>query len=408
MSTHFRQSIPFKLALSFCLLIAFACGNAQETPQEEIPKPELKKEPVLAINQTESYLKLLEGKKVALVANHTSVLGGQHLVDTLLKLNIDIQKVFSPEHGFRGNADAGEQIQDQVDEKTGLELISLYGKNKKPKAEQLKGLDLILFDIQDVGARFYTYISTLHYVMEAAAENNISLFVLDRPNPNGNYVDGPVLEKGFTSFVGMHQVPVVHGMTIGEYAQMINGEGWLKNGVKCDLSIISCLNYTHDTKYDLPIPPSPNLPNANSIYWYPSLCFFEGTAISVGRGTEKPFQHIGHPDLKFYSYVFRPKAMEGAKNPKYLGQDCYGRLMPETGPKEQLDLQFLIEFYEQFPKKSAYFNSFFKLLAGTDQLQKQIESGMSEAEIRKSWEQDLKQFKEIRKKYLLYPDFSEQ
>ena len=270
------------------------------------------------------YIQDLENKKVAVVGNQSSLVNGVHLVDTLISLNIDVVKVFSPEHGFRGKADAGEKVKSGIDSKTGLSIISLYGSNKKPKAEQLKGVDVVLFDIQDVGARFYTYISTLHYVMEACAENNIKLIVLDRPNPNGHYVDGQVLNPKYKSFVGMHQVPVVHGMTIGEYAQMINGENWLKNEIKCDLKVVNVKGWDHTQFYKLPIKPSPNLPNMLSIYLYPSLCFFEGTVVSVGRGTSFPFQVVGHPKFGEATFNFTPKPTSGAKHTKLENEKCFG------------------------------------------------------------------------------------
>lgn len=361
--------------------------------------------------QTSLYFSELEGKKIALVANQSSMINNTHLVDTLIRSGIDLKKIFVPEHGFRGKEDAGAQIKDGKDEKTGLPLLSLHGSNKKPKAEQLKDIDLIIFDLQDVGVRFYTYISTLHYVMEAAAENNIKVMVLDRPNPNGHYVDGPVLINNFTSFVGMHPVPVVYGMTIGEYAQMINGEEWLKGKVKSKLQVIPCQNYDHNKFYKLPIAPSPNLPNMSAIYLYPSLCFFEGTKISVGRGTNLPFQCFGHPDLKAGSFKFVPKPNEGASKPKLQGQECYGFDLSTFGwqymrEQKKLYLFWLIASYELIGEKDFFRNDgFFNLLAGTDVLKKNIVSGKSEKEIRASWQQELQKFKEIRRKYLIYEDF---
>ena len=377
----------------------------KETPEKEIAKP-IK----VGAGHVEEYIPFLKGKKVGIVANHTSMINQTHLVDSLLRLGVDIVKVFSPEHGFRGNADAGEHVQSGIDEKTGLPLVSLYGKNKKPLPEQMKGVDVIVFDIQDVGARFYTYISTMHYVMEACAENNAEFMVLDRPNPNGHYVDGPVLEKDFQSFVGMHPVPIVHGMTVGEYAQMINGEGWLKGGVKCNLKVIKVKNYTHLSKYQLPIKPSPNLPNASSIYLYPSLCLFEGTPISVGRGTDKPFQMLGHPDLNSDRYSFTPQSMKGATEPKLKGEKCKGYDLSTYGTiymkdAKKINLFWLISIYKEYPDKNNFFNSSFNRLAGNAQLQEQIISGKTEEEIHQSWEKGLRVFKLIRKKYLLYPDF---
>jgi uncharacterized protein YbbC (DUF1343 family) len=358
----------------------------------------------------DSYLKELTGKKVGIVANHTSMIKNTHLVDSLLKLKINVARVFSPEHGFRGTADAGEKVNSNIDEKTGLSIISLYGKNKKPTREQIKDLDVIIFDIQDVGVRFYTYISTMHYVMEACAENNKKLIILDRPNPNGHYVDGPILENKYKSFVGVHPVPIVHGMTIGEFAQMINGEGWLKNNIKCDISIIKTKNYNHSTFYQLPVKPSPNLPNMSSIYLYPSLCLFEGTPISIGRGTDLPFQIIGHPKMKSDKYMFTPKSRSGAKSPKLEGVTCNGYNLSNFGTeymkgKRSINLFWLIEIYNNFPEKSGFFNEMFNLLAGTDQLKQQIKAGKSEEQILSSWKEGIIQFKKIRKKYLLYSDF---
>ena len=337
--------------------------------------------------RTAVYLKLLKGKQVAVVANQTSVLEKKarssskraftHVVDSLLSLQIHIKKVFAPEHGFRGKADAGEIIRDGFDTKTGLPIVSLYGENKKPSAGHLKGIDVVVFDIQDVGARFYTYISSLHYVMEACAELNIPVLILDRPNPNAHYIDGPILKMKHSSFVGMHKVPIVYGMTIGEYGQMINGENWLKNGVKCDLTVIPIENYTHQTFYSLPIKPSPNLPNDISINLYPSLCFFEGTSVSVGRGTAMQFQVYGSPFLTKNAFSFKPQANEGAKYPKYKNKICFGEDLRTAERLNKLDLSFLIKAYEQNSSK-AFFNSFFTKLAGTEKLQQQVENGLSE------------------------------
>ncbi|QXP68249.1 exo-beta-N-acetylmuramidase NamZ domain-containing protein [Polaribacter sp. AHE13PA] len=368
---------------------------------------------------THLYLSLLKGKNVAIVANQTSVLSviqraevapnvmgskkvTHHLVDYLHNYNgINVKKVFAPEHGFRGKADAGEVVKDGFDTKTGLPIISLYGKNKKPSAAQLKGIDVVVFDIQDVGARFYTYISSLHYVMEACAEQRIQVILLDRPNPNAYYIDGPVLELEHTSFVGMHKVPVVYGMTIGEYGKMINGEKWLKNGIKCDLTVIPVDNYNHQTEYSLPIKPSPNLPNDKSINLYASLCFFEGTNVSAGRGTEMQFQIYGSPYLAKSDFTFTPQANEGAKYPKYKNTLCYGENLQEAEKLNKLDLSFLLEAYKQ-NSSNEFFNNFFTKLAGTKKLQQQIEKGISETDIRKTWEKDLDAFKEVRSKYLIY------
>lgn len=360
-------------------------------------------------NDFDSYINSLKDKNVGVIANQGSIVFREdgsfvHLVDSLLTHNVRIQKIFSPEHGFRGTADAGEHLKNEVDKKTGLPIISLYGDNKKPTKEQLKDIDILVFDLQDVGVRFYTYISTLHYIMEAAAANDIPLLLLDRPNPNAHYVDGPVLEKAFTSFVGMHSVPVVYGMTIGEYAMMINGENWLGENVKCNLSVIKNLNYTHNSTYELPVKPSPNLPNAQSIMLYPSLCFFEGTDISVGRGTDKQFQIFGSPKLdpQPYSYSFVPQPNEGAKKPLFQGILCNGMNLEKVETLNQINLEWLIEAYQSHPNKDTFFNSFFNTLAGNATLKKQIESGMEMDKIRETWQEDLNKFKKMREKYLLY------
>ena len=356
-----------------------------------------------------AYLPLLYEKSVAVVANQTSLKEKQHLVDFLLENKVNVKKVFSPEHGFRGNASAGEKVKSGIDAKTGLPIVSLYGNNKKPKPEQLQGVEVVLFDLQDVGARFYTYISTMTYVMEACAENKVQMIVLDRPNPNGYYVDGPILKPAFKSFVGLHPVPIVHGMTIGEYAQMVNGEGWLKNGVKCDLQIIRCRNYTHNTEYKLPVKPSPNLPNEWAVALYPSLCLFEGTNVSVGRGTDFPFQQIGAPYFEPGTTSFTPKANQGAKHPKYEGKLCNGYILTEFAQfyvhgLGELYLFWLVEAYKQAPDKTNFFTPFFDKLAGTDMLRKQIEKGMEPHQIREGWQKDLQAFKSMRLKYLLYQD----
>jgi uncharacterized protein YbbC (DUF1343 family) len=342
----------------------------------------------------------LKNKKVGVIGNQSSMIVNTHLVDSLLSLGIDVVKVFSPEHGFRGTADAGAIIEDGIDSKTGIPIISLYGNNKKPTREQLQEIDILVFDIQNVGVRFYTYISTLHYVMEAAAESNIKVIVLDRPNPNGHYVDGPILDTAFQSFVGMHTIPVVHGMTIGEYAKMINGENWIST--KCDLTIIKMENYTHDMSYNLPIKPSPNLPNARSINLYPSLCLFEGTTISIGRGTDYPFQHFGAPYLES-SYSFTPKSGEGSKYPKHEDIVCFGTdLRFQDNYLTTINLNWIIETYKQCPKKEEFFTNFFDKLAGTDKLKKQIIAGKTSKEIKASWEEGLSSFKKLRENYLIY------
>lgn len=351
----------------------------------------------------QSYLPLLKNKTIGIVTNQTGILSDKtHIVDFLLSKNINIKNIFAPEHGFRGTADAGEHIQDGKDSKTGIPIISLYGDNKKPKKTQLDGIDIMLFDIQDVGARFYTYISTLHYIMESCAENNIPLIVLDRPNPNIKIIDGPILEKEHSSFVGMHTIPVLHGMTICEYAQMINGEKWLKNGINCKLTVIPCSNYKREMDYSLPIKPSPNLPNDQAINLYASLCFFEGTNVSVGRGTEKQFQIYGSPYLPKNDFSFVPKPNLGAQNPVYNGVECYGEDLSTTGKVSRLEIKWLIKAYQTTSDKSKFFNPFFTKLAGTKKLQQQIEAGKSETEIRKSWHEDLETFKKMRSKYLIY------
>ncbi len=394
--------------LFFGLLIV-SCGKNNAQIQDNSIKADIVIEsfddkPILVGAESLSYLPKIKGKKIGIVANATSIVyqSNLHLVDYLLREKFDVQKIFAPEHGFRGTADAGEIIKDGKDIKTGLPIISLYGNNKKPKPEQLKGLDVLIFDIQDVGARFYTYISTLHYVMEACAENNIPLLVLDRPNPNGGIIDGPILEPEFHSFVGMHEIPILHGMTIGEYAQMINGEKWLDNGIQCKLTVVPCENYNRNMPYSLPVKPSPNLPNDQSINLYASLCFFEGTNVSVGRGTDMQFQIYGSPYLPKSDFTFTPKPNEGAKDPLYNGKVCYGEDLSNIEKVKQLELKWLIKAYQRTSDKSKFFNSFFTKLAGTQNLQRQIESGLTEDEIRATWQNDLKNFKTKRERYLIY------
>jgi uncharacterized protein YbbC (DUF1343 family) len=385
----------------FSLLCVFSACYSQQTAHKDTQTPA--SSVTVGAARLPSYLPLLQNKKVALVVNQTSVIGNTHLVDTLLTYNVKIQKIFAPEHGFRGTADAGEKINNAKDSRTGLPLLSLYGKDKKPSAEQLADVEVVIFDIQDVGARFYTYISTMHYVMEACAENNKHCIVLDRPNPNGHYVDGMVLQSAHQSFVGMHPIPVVHGLTVGELAKMINGEKWLANAKTCPLTVITCENYTHQTPYSLPIKPSPNLPNDISIALYPSLCFFEGTVVSVGRGTDFPFQVIGYPDYPQKDFSFTPVSKEGAKNPPYLNQLCYGTDYRQNNfEKYNFSLQPLIHYYQTAKNKATFFNDFFTKLAGTKQLRQQIEAGMTEEEIRATWQADLTQYKQMREKYLLY------
>ncbi|MBL0257191.1 MAG: DUF1343 domain-containing protein [Bacteroidetes bacterium] len=359
--------------------------------------------------QLNAYLPLLTGKRIAIVANQTSRINGCHLVDSLKSRGVQIQCVFAPEHGFRGEQGAGEKVKNGVDTKSGIQVISLYGKHLKPTQEDLEGIDLVMFDIQDVGARFYTYISTLQYVMEACAEQNKMLLILDRPNPNGDYVDGPVLDTNFRSFIGMNPIPVVHGMTIGEYAKMLNGEKWLKGKKTCKIQVIPVSNYTHRDLYSLPVAPSPNLPNMAAVYLYPSLCFFEGTKVSVGRGTDFPFQMIGYPGFKGGDTAFRPTSIHGkALDPPYEDSLCEGLNLREfmaSSNKKQLHLGWLIQMYRQYPNKGSFFTPFFEKLSGTEMLRKQIILGESESEIRQSWQKQLDQFKQIRKKYLLYEDF---
>ena len=364
--------------------------------------------------RTSEYFSLLEDKNVAIVANQSSLCNKTHLLDTLISSGISVIKVFCPEHGFRGNEDAGSRIDDAIDPSTGIPIISLYGSSKKPSAKQMQNIDILLFDLQDVGARFYTYISTLHYVMEACAENNIPIIILDRPNPNGHYVDGPVLDTSYSSFIGMHPVPIVHGMSIGEYGLMINGEHWLKNNITCVLQVITCSGWNHNKEYSLPVKPSPNLPNDLSISLYPSICLLEGTVVSVGRGTYKQFQIIGHPAFKDWDeaeYIFTPTPMHGALNPKLEEQTCYGFDFSDSITNfnykpNRLNLDFVIKCYQHFPKNKSFFKSSFSLLSGGNLLQEQIKQGISEKEIRASWEPKLSEYKQIRKKYLLYEYFT--
>lgn len=394
MIKHAKYNINGKVVVSWGLFFLLLVTTSTILAQANI---------ILGAEQLELYTPSLENKKIALVVNHTSLIGHTHLVDTLISKNLSIKKVFAPEHGFRGNADAGAAIASDTDIKTGLPIISLYGKNKKPTKDQLKDIDVVIFDIQDVGTRFYTYISTMHLVMEACAENDIPFIVLDRPNPNGEYIDGPLLDMQNQSFVGMHPIPILHGLTVGELAQMINGEKWLNNELRCDLTVIPMKNYQHDLPYTLKVKPSPNLPNNLSIKLYPSLCLFEGTAISVGRGTDAPFQQIGHPILKDkYSYFFTPKSTSGAKYPLYENQKCYGLLFSDGETEGGFQLKYLIEMYQEMPKNIDFFNNFFIKLAGTDELEKQIKAGFTAEAIRLSWQTDLKKYMEMRNKYVIY------
>ncbi len=379
-------------------------------PDEEVPRdnfsPIEQKRIVLGNERIFLYLDSLRGKRVAILANQSSVIGKTHIVDSLLSLGINVVKVFAPEHGFRGTADAGEKIWSHTDPQTGLPIVSLYGSNKKPRPDQMNDVDIVLFDIQDVGVRFYTYISTLHYIMEACAENKKALIVLDRPNPNAHYIDGPIREEDQTSFIGMHPVPVVYGMTIGEYALMINGEFWLKKDVICKLSVVPCEHYSHKSKYEIPIAPSPNLRTDLAISLYPSLCFFEATTVSVGRGTEQPFEIYGHPNFKKTDFTFVPMPTTGAKDPLYQNKTCYGFDLKSEHRKRMygLNLSWLINAQKQLNDTLAFINqrNFFDRLAGNTLLRKQITEGKSEKEIKESWNQGLSDFKKVRQKYLIY------
>ncbi len=392
------------LNLVFTILLMTACtGTSAQT------RP-VYRDVVTGAERIAEYLPLLENRRVGIVANHTSVVSGTHLVDTLLALGVDIKRIFTPEHGFRGTADAGERISTTKDEKTGLPLVSLYGERLKPGDEDVEGLDIVIFDIQDVGARFYTYISTMHYVMEVCAENEIPFLVLDRPNPNGYYVDGPVLEMEHRSFVGMHPVPVVHGMTVAEYARMINGEGWLEGGAEVDLHYVLCEGYDHNTLYKLPVRPSPNLQSQLAIYLYPSLCFFEGTVMNVGRGTEFPFLVFGHPRLQNATFTYTPVSVEGAANPPHRDELCYGVDLRDFQERFVIDrrelyVEWLLFAYNNMPDDIDFFNNYFTRLAGNRQLQSMIERGAGVSAIMRTWEKDVADFKQVRRKYLLYPDF---
>ena len=404
----------FKNTVLLCVLIGISCGSKSKSEishdYKVLQLSQQESDVMVGANQTALYLPILKGKRIGIVANQTSVIFKKnhefvHLVDSLLTLGTDVKKVFSPEHGFRGTSDAGEEVKDGLDSKTGLPLVSLYGDNKKPKPEQLKDLDIVIFDIQDVGVRFYTYISTLHYLMEACAEAKIPVLILDRPNPNGQYVDGPTLDLKNKSFLGMHPIPLVHGMTIGEYAQMINGEHWLENGIQCPITVIPVKNYTHQSSYSLTIRPSPNLPNDQSIALYPSLGLFEGTNINAGRGTEFQFQRYGAPflDKNMFKFTYTPIENFGAKNPKHKGKLCYGEDLKNEEVGHNVSLKWLIKAYNNSTDKKLVFNAInFTKHAGTDQLQKQIEAGLSEDEIKATWQDDLKRFEKIREKYLIY------
>ena len=410
LATFIKMLLLFMQKFKFFSLMTALCMLAYGSRAQILP----------GAARPEKYLPALQGKSVAVFANQTSVVGNMHLVDLLLSKGINIKKIFSPEHGFRGTADAGEKVNDSIDVKTGIRLVSLYGAKRKPSPEDLQNVDVMVFDIQDVGTRFYTYISSLQEYIEAAIKNNKSLVILDRPDPNGFYVDGPVLDRKFTSFVGMQPVPVVYGMTMGEYAQMLIGEKWIDSSVRGllpknagKIQVIPCANYTHKSKYVLPVKPSPNIPDIQSVYWYPSTCFFEGTVLSEGRGTDKAFQLFGHPSLPKTLTSFTPHSREGAADPKLKDQLCYGWNLSGTPEQvlQQVDnriqLKWLLEAYRLFPDKASFFlkNNYFNKLAGNDLLMQQVKDGKSEADIRKSWQPGLESFKKIRKKYLLYADF---
>jgi uncharacterized protein YbbC (DUF1343 family) len=392
------------LVFGFFLFFVVAC-KAPPTKRQQIAPPvkTVDGQVKTGADQVENFYKTLAGKRVALVVNHTSLIGKTHLADSLKALGANIVKIFGPEHGFRGNAADGELVNDSVDMRTGIALVSLYGKNKKPTQQQLENVDLVVFDIQDVGTRFYTYISTMHYVMEACAEARKKVIILDRPNPNA-FVDGPINEKPFQSFVAMHPIPIAHGLTVGELAQMINGEGWLTNKLQCDIEIIHVKNWKHADDFALPVGPSPNLPNNQAIKLYPSICLFEGTVISLGRGTPFPFQVLGNPELKNMPFTFTPVTIKGvAVKPPHENKVCYGIDLRAEKPERKINLNYLFTLYTAYPDKDKFFIPYFDILAGTPVLKQQIKDGLTEEQIRASWEPKLGQYKEMRKKYLLYP-----
>ncbi|MFH4967910.1 DUF1343 domain-containing protein [Gaetbulibacter sp. M240] len=400
----------FKNTVLLCLLVLISCANSKHSKTDDVLEPQPKEEPVVVgANRLDLYLPLLQGKRVAVVANQGTVIFKDenvttytHLIDSLRDLNIAIKKVFAPEHGFRGIGDAGELIDNSTDKKTGLPIISLHGKHRKPTQEDLRDIDIVIFDIQDVGVRFYTYLSTMHYVMEACAEAGIPTIVLDRPNPNGHYIDGPVLELEHKSFLGLHPVPLVYGMTIGEYAKMINGERWLADSLVCDLIVIPLKNYTHQTPYSLTVKPSPNLPNGKAINLYPSLDIFRGTVINVGRGTDLQMQIYGAPFFPKSDFSFTPVSNEGAKYPRFENQLCYGVDLRNEPRLHKFNLKYLMDAYSKTPKEVTFFGPTFTAHAGNTKLQEQIESGIPEDSIRASWQKDIEAFKVIREKYLLY------
>ena len=402
-----------KITIYLSIVFLLITGISQAQIEYEIYRPEriYPKDIQVGAQRFDEYKQLLKDKNVAVLGNQTSMVGDVHLVDFLLSKGVTVKKVMSPEHGFRGNAGAGEHVANGKDAKTGLSIISLYGNHRKPTKEDLDSIDVVLFDLQDVGTRFYTYISTLQYLMEACAEYHVKVIVLDRPNPNGYFVDGPVLDPKFKSFVGMQPIPIVHGMTVGEYAQMLNGEGWLKDKAKCELEVVAVEGYRHLQLYQLPIKPSPNLPTMEAIHLYPTLCLFEGTVMSIGRGTNKPFELVGHPDFKEFDTTFTPKPIKGvAPHPKLEGKACKGYVLTTYAKKrinydQKINLYWIETAYFELGGKDDFFTSFFDKLAGTDKLRKQILEGKTEDEIRASWQPKIEEFKNIRRKYLLYPDF---
>lgn len=380
-----------RLLLVLCIFSLFSCSQAQKFQ--------------LGAERMDQYLEKLKGKRVALVVNQTSTIGKTHLVDTLVSRGVNVVKVMAPEHGFRGEAPDGAKINDALDQKTGLPIISIYGRTKKPTPEMLEDVDVLIFDIQDVGVRFYTFISTMHYVMEAAAENGKEVIVLDRPNPNGMYIDGPVKDDDISGFVAMHPIPIVHGLTVGELAQMINGEGWLADKAKCYLSVISMTGWDHNSTYSLPIKPSPNLPNDNAIALYPSLGLFEGTVVSVGRGTDYPFEVIGHPEYEAGTFTFTPEPNSGSKYPPLEGKLCRGQSFRGQESPRELTLKYLLEYHDDLKNDTTFFRDYINLLSGTKTFKEQVEAGFTEAEIKATWQPGLDAYKAMRKQYLLYPDF---
>lgn len=385
------------------ILFLFSCSpqNSQAVDSEITEYIPLQ----IGAERMAEYLPLLEGKRVGLVVNQTSIVHKTHLVDTLLSLGVQIQKVMAPEHGFRGEAPDGQKIEDAKDEKTGIPIVSIYGSKKKPSPEMLEDVDVLIFDIQDVGVRFYTFISTMHYIMEAGAENGKEVIILDRPNPNGMYVDGPIKSDSISAFIAMHPIPIVHGLTVGELAQMINKEGWLANGVQCDLTVIPMEGWTHNDTYSLPIKPSPNLPNDKAIALYPSLGLFEGTVVSVGRGTNLPFQVLGHPQFDWGRFTFTPRPNAGSKFPPLQGEICTGESFVDSEINYELNIDYLYKYFNNLRNKTQFFTDYFTLLAGTEDLRKMIEADIPEIEVRKTWQADLDLYKTMRKQYLLYPDF---